>query len=60
MMKATSRKSDEILGIVPPYMGVLTIEMAAVYAAMADCKPEYMPVLIEGLLVPQVNWEVAR
>jgi hypothetical protein len=62
MMEGTNRKPDEVIGIVPPRMGVLTIEMVAVHAAMADCKPEYMPVLItamEGLFVPEANWRGA-
>jgi len=58
MLKGTSRKPDEVIGIVPPRMGVLTVEMAAVHCAMAGCKPEYMPVVIstmDALLVPEVN-----
>ena len=59
MLKGTNRKSDEILGMVPPRMGVLTVEMVATYAVMAGCKPQYMPVLIaalEALLDPKANW----
>jgi len=42
MLKGTSRRPGEVIGIVPSRMGVLTVELAAVHAAMADCKPEYM------------------
>ncbi len=62
LLKGTSRKPSEVIGIVPPRMGVLTVELAAVHAAMADCKPEYMPVLIaamEALLAPETNWRGA-
>ncbi|MFC1933976.1 UGSC family (seleno)protein [Chloroflexota bacterium] len=62
MLKGTSRKPDEVLGQVPPRMGTLTIELVAVNALMAGCKPEYMPLLIaalEGLLAPEVNWRAA-
>jgi hypothetical protein len=62
MLKGTSRKPYEVIGIVPPRMGVLTVEMIAVYAAMSDCKREYMPVLIaamEALLSPDANWRGA-
>ncbi len=59
ILKGTSRKPDELLGMVPPRMGALTVEMVAIHAAMAGCKPEYMPVLIaafEALLDPRANW----
>ncbi len=62
MLKGTSRKPNEIVGLVPPRMGVLTVELVAVHAVMAGCKPEYMPVLItamEALLAPEVNWRGA-
>ena len=58
MLKGTSRKPDEVIGIVPPRMGVLTVEMAAVHCVMAGCRPAYMPVLIsamEALLTPEAN-----
>jgi len=62
MLKGTSRKPDEVLGRVPPRMGTLTVELVAVYAAMAGCHPEYMPLLIaalEGFLAPSANWRLA-
>jgi hypothetical protein len=39
-------------------MGALTVELVAIHAVMAGCKPEYMPVLIaaaEALLDPKAN-----
>jgi hypothetical protein len=62
MLKGTSRRPDEVLGLVPPRMGVLTVELVATHAAMAGCKPGYMPVLIaalEALLDPRANWRGA-
>ena len=62
MLKGTVRKPEEVLGQVPPCIGTLTVELAAVYAAMAGCHPEYMPVLLaalEGFLAPEVNWRLA-
>jgi hypothetical protein len=62
MLKGTSRKPDEVIGVVPPRMGVLTVEVVAVHAAMAGCRQEYMPVLIkalEALLSPETNWQGA-
>ncbi len=61
MLKGTKRQPSAVLGKVPPRMGTLTVELVAVHALMAGCKPEYMPLLIaalEGLLTPEVNWRV--
>jgi hypothetical protein len=58
MLKGTSRKPDELLGMVPPRMGALTVELVAIVAVMAGCKPEYMPVLIaaaEAFMDPKAN-----
>jgi hypothetical protein len=62
MLRGTSRKPSDVVGLVPPRMGVLTVQLIAVHAVMADCKPEYMPVLIaalEALLAPEANWRGA-
>jgi hypothetical protein len=59
MLAGTDRKPDEVLALAPPENATLTVELVAVHAAMAGCKPEYMPVLIaalEALLTPEVNW----
>lgn len=49
MLKGTSRRPEEVVWLVPPRKGVLTVELVAVYAVMAGCKPEYMPVLLAAL-----------
>ncbi len=62
MLKGTKREPGEELGKVPPRMGLLTVELTAVYAAMAGCRPKFMPILIaalEGLLAPEANWRLA-
>jgi len=44
---------------VPPRKGALTIELIAVHAAMAGCKPEFMPLLIaliEAIREPVFDW----
>ncbi len=59
MLTGTKRMPDEILWEIPPRMGVLTIELVAVYALMAGCKPEYMPLLIaivEAMKDPRFDW----
>ena len=55
MLKGTSRKPDEIVGKIPPYLAPCTVEKVAINAVMAGCLPEYMPVLlavIEAALEP--------
>jgi hypothetical protein len=62
MLKGTSRNPSEVIGKIPPRMATLTVEMAAVHALMAGCKPEYMPLLItalEALMEPNVNFRGA-
>jgi hypothetical protein len=62
MLTGTARGPGEVLGQVPPRLGTLTVELVAVYAAMAGCRPEFMPVLIaalEGFLTPEANWRLA-
>jgi len=62
MLRGTSRPPDGVLGQVPPRMGTLTVEMVAVHAAMAGCRPEYMPLLLaatEAMLDPKANWRGA-
>jgi hypothetical protein len=49
---AAGRPADEIIGIIPPRRGQASVEVLAVNAVMAGCRPEYMPVIIaavEGL-----------
>jgi len=62
MLKGTSRRPEEILGQVPPKNARLTVELVAVHAAMAGCRPSYMPALIaalEAFLDPDLNWRGA-
>jgi hypothetical protein len=56
MLKGTRHKPDEVVGLITPRMGVVTVEMVAVHAVMAGCKPGYMPVLLaitEALVNPE-------
>ncbi len=56
MLKGTKHKPDEVVGLISPRMGVVTVEMVAIHAVMAGCKPEYMPVLLaitEALVNPE-------
>src|SRR6185503_8269207 len=50
---ASGRAADEVIGLIPPRKGQATVEVIAVNALMAGCRPEYMPVVlaaVEGML----------
>lgn len=49
MLSGTKRDAQEVVAVMPPNMGDVTIEKIAINAVMAGCKPEYMPVLIAGI-----------
>jgi len=58
MLQGAGREGSEVLGVFPPSRVAATVELVAVNAAMAGCKPEFMPVVvgaIEALLRPEVN-----
>ena len=58
MVAAAGRDTLEVLGVMPPRMGVVTVEAVATNAVMAGCRPEYMPVVlaaVEALLDPQFD-----
>jgi len=46
MLAATKRSADDVIGVIGPRKGVLTVKTIAINGVMAGCKPEYMPVLI--------------
>ncbi|BAS26217.1 thiol-disulfide oxidoreductase [Limnochorda pilosa] len=55
MLKGTSHRPDEVIGMMTPRMGAVTVELVAVHAVMAGCKPDQMPVLlaaVEALVDP--------
>jgi hypothetical protein len=49
MLKGTTRRPDESVGKIPPFLADCTVEKVAINAVMAGCKPEYMPVLLAAL-----------
>jgi hypothetical protein len=49
MLRGTSLPPDHVVGILPPGMGVATIEKIAISAVMAGCEPRHLPVLIAAL-----------
>ena len=48
-LEHTMLHPSDILGVVPVHNREVTVEKVAVNAAMAGCKPEYMPVVIAGV-----------
>ncbi|MBV8085511.1 MAG: hypothetical protein JO247_11920 [Chloroflexi bacterium] len=60
LLTGTSHHPSEVIWDgVPPRMGVLTVELAAVCAAMAGCEPLHLPVLlaiIEALTDPEAHY----
>ncbi len=59
MLKGTTLKPGEVVWIVPPRMGQLTVELAATIGVMAGCKPEHMPLLlamVKGFSNSDFDW----
>ena len=46
---ASGRAADELIALLPPRKGQATVEVIAVNAVMAGCRPEYMPVIIAAI-----------
>lgn len=60
MLKGTTRDPAEVLWVVPPRQGILTVELAAAIGVMAGAKPEHMPLLlatIEAMNNPEAAWQ---
>ncbi len=49
MLAGTTRKPDEVVGLIPPNLAQCTVEKVAINAVMAGCKPEYMPVVLASI-----------
>lgn len=59
MLAGTKRKPSEELWVVPPRLGILTVELVATLGVMAGCTPDQMPVLlaiIEAMKHPDLGW----
>ncbi len=46
---ASGRAATDVIGVLPPRQGRATVEVIAVNAIMAGCRPEHMPVIIAAL-----------
>ena len=49
MLEGTTRKADEVLGLMPSNLDPCTIEKVAINAVMAGCRPDYMPVVLAAI-----------
>ncbi|MBT6276370.1 MAG: thioredoxin [Chromatiales bacterium] len=58
MLSGTTRKPDEIVGLIPPDLAECTVEKVAINAVMAGCAPEYLPVVlaaVDAALAPEFS-----
>jgi hypothetical protein len=58
MLAYSDRHRDDELGSMPPRQGIASMEILAVNAVMAGCRPEYFPVVVaavEAMLDPAFN-----
>jgi hypothetical protein len=49
MLSSTAYHADDIIGILPPAGAPATVELAAINAVMAGCRPDGFPLLIAAL-----------
>jgi hypothetical protein len=49
MLAHTSRHPQDIVGVVPPYDGVATVEKVAINAVMAGCPGEVLPLVLAAV-----------
>jgi hypothetical protein len=59
MLKGTKHNPAEVVWVVPPRQGQLTVELVATLGVMAGCKPEHMPLMltiVKALSHPDFDW----
>jgi len=59
MLKGTKHNPGEIVWVVPPRMGQLTVELVATLGVMSGAKPEHMPLLlaiVKAIGDPSYDW----
>jgi hypothetical protein len=49
MLEGTTRPPGEVVAVVPPDLVEATVEQVAVNAALAGCRPEYLPVVLAAV-----------
>ena len=53
MLSGTSRRPDNIVGVVPPNLVECSVEKIAINAVLAGCLPQYLPVVLAQSSRPQ-------
>ena len=59
MLKGTKHNPGEVVLVVPPRQGQLTVELVAALGVMSGCKPEHMPLLlaiVKAISHPDYDW----
>lgn len=59
MLESTTHNPEEVVWVVPPRMGQLTVELVAALGVMSGCRPEHMPLLlaiVKALSHPDYDW----
>ncbi len=49
MLQGTTRRPEDLLGLMPPDLAPCSVEKVAINAVMAGCKPEYLPVVLAAV-----------
>lgn len=49
MLSGTARDPQAVVAVMPPNMGLATVEKIAINAVMAGCRPEYLPVILASV-----------
>ena len=49
MVAHSPHQATDVLGVMPPVDGTVTVEKVAANAVMAGCRPEYFPVVLAGV-----------
>ena len=49
MLSGTSRRPDDIVGVVPPNLVECSVEKIAINAVLAGCLPQYLPVVLASV-----------
>jgi hypothetical protein len=58
MLRFSDRHRDDLVAILPPRNGAASVEMIAINAVMAGCRPEYLPLVlaaVEAVAHPDYN-----
>jgi len=58
LLAVSQHSAESVVGIVPPKMGMATVEKIAINAVMAGCVPEYFPIVlatVRAMCSPEFN-----